>query len=213
VVAARAVASLGAGPALLALVERPGELSVHLNNARAVAGWRVRLAQLDPLRDLATVRRFGGRLLIPSDSGWPPALSSLGLREPLALWVRGPLPVIDAVERAVSIVGCRASSRYGEWVASELAAGCADQGVTVISGAAYGIDACAHRGALAGGPTIAVLACGVDRPYPRGNEELIEQIAATGAVASEIAGFIAYSVALHHSKPAHRRPRGCRRRR
>jgi DNA processing protein len=185
--AARAIAALGAGPALLALVERPEELSVQLQDARPVARWRVRLSQTNPVRDLVTVGRFGGALLIPSDPAWPSGLAALGEREPLALWARGPLPPVVAVERAVALVGCRASSGYGDWVAAELAAGCADRGVTVVSGAAYGIDASAHRGALAaGGPTVAVLACGVDRPYPRGNEDLIERIAAEGTVVSEV---------------------------
>lgn len=185
--AGRVVGALGAGPALLALVERPGELSLHLKDARAVAGWRVRLPQADPLRDLATVRRFGGSLVVPGDEDWPVGLGALGEREPFALWVRGPLAVAVAARRAVSVVGCRACSGYGEWVAAEFGAGCADRGVAVVSGAAYGIDACAHRGALsAGGATVAVLACGVDRPYPRGNEELIERIAALGAVVSEV---------------------------
>lgn len=186
--AALVVRALGAAGALLALVARPADLSVHLGDGRAVAGWRVRLAQADPVRDLATVRRFGGSLLIPGDHDWPGGLAALGDREPLALWVRGPLPLATATERAVALVGCRACSGYGEWVAAELAAGCVDRGVTVVSGAAYGIDACAHRGALAvGGPTVAVLACGVDRPYPRGNSELIERIVAAGAVVSEVA--------------------------
>lgn len=185
--AARVVAALGAGPALLALIERPGELSLYLRDARAVAGWRVRLAQADPLRDLATVRRFGGGLVVPGDPDWPVGLTALGEREPLALWARGPLHLAAAVQQAVSVVGCRACSGYGQWVAAEFGSGCADRGVTVVSGAAYGIDAHAHRGALAaGGATVAVLACGVDRPYPRGNEELIERIAGLGLVVSEI---------------------------
>ena len=185
--AGRVVSALGAGPALLAVVERPEELSLYLKDARSVAGWRVRLGQAQPLRDLETVARFGGSLVIPSDPDWPPGLAALGEREPFALWVRGPASPAVPVGRTVALVGCRASSGYGDWVAAEFAAACADRGVTVVSGAAYGIDAQAHRGALAaGGPTTAVLACGVDRPYPRGNEDLIERIAGSGAVLSEV---------------------------
>ncbi len=80
------------------------------------------------------------------------------------------------------------SSRYGDETASQLAAGLGQREYIVVSGAAYGIDAASHRGALAvGGTTVAVLAGGVDRAYPTGNSELIEQIATTGAVVSEVA--------------------------
>jgi DNA processing protein len=185
--AGRVVRALGAGPALLALVERPGRLTQHLRDGRAVGGWQVRLPQADPVRDLATVGRFGGELLVPGDAQWPVGLGALGEREPLALWMRGPLPLAASVQRAVALVGSRASTGYGEWAAAEFAAGCADRDVTVVSGAAYGIDACAHRAALAvEGPTIAVLACGVDRAYPSGNDRLIARIAEAGALVSEV---------------------------
>jgi DNA processing protein len=65
------------------------------------------------------------------------------------------------MERAVAVVGARAASSYGEHVAAEFGFGLSERGVAVVSGAAYGIDAFAHRGALAaGGATVAVLACG-----------------------------------------------------
>jgi DNA processing protein len=89
--------------------------------------------------------------------------------------------------RAVAVVGARACTEYGEQVTRELAVGCADRGITVVSGAAFGIDAAAHAGALAaGGATVAVLASGVDRPYPRGNVPLIERIVAEGLLVSEV---------------------------
>ena len=165
--------------------------------ARVLAGrgeherWQVRLDQADPVRDLQTVRRFGGRLLIPGDPEWPEPVDALGELEdrmpPFCLWVRGPVDLAQVAARSVSIVGARAATSYGEAVAGELAAGCADAGWAVVSGAAYGIDGAAHRGALAvAGCTVAVLACGVDRGYPRGHERLIDRIAAEGAVVSEL---------------------------
>ncbi|MFE7408810.1 DNA-processing protein DprA [Isoptericola sp. NPDC057559] len=132
--------------------------------------------------------RLGGSLLTPDDARWPGRLVDLGAEEPFALWVRGDPDLAALVERSVAVVGARASSAYGDQVASGVAAGLADRGFTVVSGGAYGIDAAAHRGALAGGaPTVAVLAGGVDRFYPPGNAELLRRLAdGGGAVVSEV---------------------------
>lgn len=149
--------------------------------------WQARLEDLDPERDLGTVQRFGGRLVIPGDDEWPSGLDALGSQAPFCLWVRGPLSLSAATGRAAAIVGARAATPYGERVATDLADGCAERGITVVSGAAYGIDGAAHRGALAaGGPTVAVLAGGVERPYPQGHVQLIDRIARDGSVVSEI---------------------------
>jgi DNA processing protein len=123
----------------------------------------------------------------PGDPDWPTALDVLvdvtdgegqGGR-PLALWVRGGA-LVDAGP-AVAVVGSRAATDYGAWVAADLAADLAGLGVWVVSGGAYGIDGHAHRGALvAGGVTVAVLACGVDVAYPRQHEQLLERIAGDG---------------------------------
>jgi DNA processing protein len=105
---------------------------------------------------------------------------------PVALWVRGPGRLDELADRAVAIVGSRASTAYGEHVAGDLAHGLGERGWTVVSGGAYGIDAAAHRGALAAeGATIAVLACGVDKAYPQGNGALLARIADSGLLVSE----------------------------
>ena len=149
--------------------------------------WRTRIPDLDPVRDLATVRRLGGRLLVPGDPEWPAGLADLDHRQPICLWLRGPLALGPVCTRSAALVGSRAASPYGEHVATGLGSGCVDRQITVVSGAAYGIDGAAHRGALAaGGCTVAVLAGGVDRWYPRGHERLLDRIAAEGLVVSEI---------------------------
>jgi DNA processing protein len=85
-------------------------------------------------------------------------------------------------------VGARSATDYGARVAGEIAASLAESGTTVVSGAAFGIDQAAHRGALAvRGPTIAVLACGVDRAYPLAHKALLELIATEGLVVAEAA--------------------------
>jgi DNA processing protein len=154
---------------------------------RAVERWRARLADVPDPVDLAGLRERGIRLVCPQDGEWPAGLASLAGAQPYALWVRGSVrDLAAACQRSVAIVGSRAATAYGGYVAAELAASVAAQGWTVISGGAYGIDGAAHRGALAGrGDTIAVMACGVDRPYPAGHKELLDEVAGAGAVISE----------------------------
>lgn len=139
-------------------------------------------------------RRSGMRFLCPGDDEWPVRLADLdhgspigGSRgQPLGLWVRGPLHLARAVERSVSIVGARDATTYGLDVASDLAADVSDDGAVVVSGAAFGIDSAAHRGALAiARPTLAVLACGADVDYPRAHAGLLARIAESGIVMSE----------------------------
>jgi DNA processing protein len=146
----------------------------------------VRLHRLD-LDDLVhAAHRQGVHVLVPGDEHWPDALDRHEL-PPHCLFVRGDPNLAALTRRAVAVVGSRAATDYGVRVAAELGEGLAGGGWTVVSGAAFGIDAAAHRGALAvGGPSIAVLACGVDVAYPRAHEGLLAQVARTGALVSEV---------------------------
>jgi DNA processing protein len=149
--------------------------------------WRQRLGSVDVDRDLALAARVGARLVVPGDADWPTQVEVLGDERPLALWVRGPLP-LAALHQSVAVVGARACTAYGEHVASTLSSALAERGLLVLSGGAFGIDAAAHRGALVvGAPTVAVLACGVDLAYPRAHEGLLRRIAEEGLVVSEYA--------------------------
>ncbi|WP_327121127.1 DNA-processing protein DprA [Nocardia sp. NBC_01730] len=147
-------------------------------------------------RDLESIERIGGRVVTPDDPEWP-AWRMLGLGQlepgrdrdgavPLVLWVRGPRSLLESSERALAVVGARCSTGYGNRVTGEIAGDLAAQGWTIVSGAAFGIDSMAHRAALAvEGSTIAVLACGIDRPYPAQHERLLADIAESGLVVSE----------------------------
>lgn len=165
---------------------------------------RARLAAGDPREVAATAAeravRLGARIVTPEDDEWPLRVSDLERlapaaadrrvdREnapPLCLWVRGGASLASALDRSVAVVGSRAATSYGIHVATELGHGLAARGWTIVSGGAFGVDAAAHRGALhAEGLTVAVLACGVDRPYPVGNTALFDRIAETGLLISE----------------------------
>jgi DNA processing protein len=146
--------------------------------------------------DLEVLFRKGGRLVTPEDAEWPllsfTAFAGADHRlrpqahPPLVLWVVGSARLDDMAERAVAIVGTRASTGYGEHVAADLAAGLIERDVTVVSGGAYGIDGAAHRATLAtDGFTVAVLAGGIDIPYPAGHAGLLRRIEQQGLVVSE----------------------------
>ena len=147
-------------------------------------------------RDLDVLDRMDGRLITPDDDEWPllqfRAFSGGDVCKrrnghvPLVLWASGPLRLDESSGRAAAIVGTRAATAYGEHVAAQLAAGLVERGVTVISGGAYGIDGAAHRAALAcEGSTIAIVAGGIDNPYPSGHSALFYRIRQEGLLVSE----------------------------
>jgi len=104
---------------------------------------------------------------------------------PQTLWLQGKLPEGER-PKVVSIVGSRKNTKYGEEVAYKLAYDLARRGIIVISGLAYGIDACSHRGCLdGGGTTIAVLGTPIDHIYPADNSGLAKKILEKGAIISE----------------------------
>jgi len=106
---------------------------------------------------------------------------------PWALIGRGDRALLDGLElfQAVTIVGARRATSYGREVARELGRELAAAGMVVVSGLAFGIDGCAHRGALDAGRTIAVLGCGPDVAYPSSHRTLWRRICETGLVVSE----------------------------
>ena len=123
------------------------------------------------------------RTLSPTDGAYPSALRDLP-EPPATLWTLGDLSML--VPPVVAIVGTRRATPYGERIARELAAALARAGACIVSGLARGVDATAHRAALAeGGRTVAVLGTGVDVPYPVGHRALHAEIAARGLVLSE----------------------------
>ncbi len=123
----------------------------------------------------------GIRILTKSEEDYPAILREIA-RPPLILFLRGKLPVDG---ECIAVVGSRRASLYGKRVSEEMALGLARRGVTVVSGAAYGIDTAAHKGALRAGRTVAVLGCGVDVVYPRSNAKILAEIGEAGAVISE----------------------------
>jgi DNA processing protein len=140
--------------------------------------WR-RCRRDDAAAELAAIAELGCALIAHGEPAYPQRLAEIADPPPLLI-VRGDADLLAAP--AVAVVGARNASANGRMLANELAS----HGLLVVSGLARGIDAAAHEGALAAGaPTIAVIASGVDVAYPSENAELMERIAATGAIVSE----------------------------
>jgi DNA processing protein len=129
-----------------------------------------------------------GLLWVPrSDPGFPSALGSI-FDPPAGLFVRGEGDLDLLHQPAVAVVGARACSSYGGHVARTFGRELAGAGLVVVSGMARGVDGEAHRGAIeAGGRTVAVLGCGIDRDYPAAHRELARRICRDGLVVSEYA--------------------------
>ncbi|TFV99339.1 DNA-processing protein DprA [Orlajensenia leifsoniae] len=196
------ITALGADDALESLLreESPESLARRLDPAGAAdrtrltkelgdgcSRWRPRLRSGDVVQALVAAAASRTRLLLPDDAHWPDGVDDLGVHAPIALWMRGVDHALHGLKRSIALVGARAASLYGEQIASDTASGLADRGLTIVSGAAYGIDGMAHRSALAsGGLTVAFLAGGVDRFYPAGHDDLLSRIATVGAVISEL---------------------------
>ncbi|OYC95289.1 DNA-processing protein DprA [Microbacterium sp. Yaish 1] len=164
----------------------PAELDLDVRDwRRACARWRPR--QDDHRYPIERARRVGVRLVIPGDAAWPVRVDELGIHAPVALWARGQTDVLAAPVTAVALVGARAATPYGVQVAGEIAGDLGVGGATIVSGAAVGIDAAAHRACLAvDGVTIAVLAGGVDKAYPSGHAGLLTDVSRRGVVVSEV---------------------------
>lgn len=147
--------------------------------------WAPRLDRPAILAHLEQALTVGLKVVLPGDPFWPVALDDLEYCRPTLLWARGDLSALNT--ESLAVVGSRAASEYGSRMTAEIVHGVSTTGVTIVSGAAYGIDAVAHRAALAAGvPTIAVLAGGVDRPYPASHAGLLDRIAAAGVVCGEV---------------------------
>ena len=169
-------ASLSASEAALSRVPSIGE-----QTARAITRWRDHLD--DPARELEAAAAAGLQVIAYYDHAYPENLKQI-YDPPMVLYLKGNLEERD--KHAIAIVGSRRATQYGRTSASRLARELAANGFTIVSGLALGIDSAAHMGAIeGGGRTIAVLGSGFADFYPPENDELAEQIAATGAVISE----------------------------
>ncbi len=181
-----------------ALLSRLAATPPDPTSTGTLAGWADRLRELDVAELEAAADGVGARFVCPGDPEWPAQLCDLAALEggqrdrrggaPFGLWVRGAGHLQSLAEHSVAVVGARAATSYGEHVAGDLAIGCSVEGWTVASGGAYGIDAAAHRGALAAErPTVCVLAGGIDRLYPAGHAPMLRRILEQGCLVSEAA--------------------------
>ena len=155
-----------------------------LKDARERWQPRLKLGAVEAMLNVA--KHSKTKLITPDHEHWPEQLADLVLGVPHCLWLRGSSAVLDSSKYSMAIVGSRQATSYGEWVTTEIVSAASTSSIAIVSGGAYGIDAVAHRAALATeGSTIAIMAGGVDRLYPSGNSELLTRVIQSGAVISE----------------------------
>lgn len=154
--------------------------------AEARERWRPRLKLSEVVNALQIAAKVQAKLITPANEHWPHQLGDLQLATPHCLWIRSKNGLSGLLQPSIAIVGSRISTNYGEWVTSEIVADCSARDLAIVSGGAYGIDAMAHRSAIACGlNNIAVMAGGIDRLYPSGNSSLLEQVIDSGFLVAE----------------------------
>ena len=167
------------------IAERFGRFDRTAREARERWSSRMNLESVVSACDSMAAR--GGWFVTESSEFWPYAFRDLGNHSPRGLWGLGKPSSLSELSNAVSFVGSRMSSAYGEHACEELVVPMVERGYSIVSGGAYGIDASAHRAALAArGVTFAMMAGGLDRPYPNGNIELFKAIKSGGALLTEM---------------------------
>lgn len=153
----------------------------------AMRQWQSRYDQDEIAKRSVLATEHGSSPLFPSDPAWPGMLNHLQDEAPVMLWIKGNSALLTQ-SRILSVSGARAATGYGSHITAEIVEHVVSNEITIAAGTAYGIDAIAHRSALASNsPTIAVLAGGIERPYPLAHATLIEKIADEGCVISEAA--------------------------
>lgn len=171
----------------LAVAAFASETGSHVLAEPKTARFRKFVRGFDEAAYLMAIESRGIRWLARSAAAFPRGLAAT-FDPPVGLFVRGDGDVALLERPAVAIVGARSCSPYGSSVARTLGRELAGAGLAVVSGLARGVDGEAHRGALeAGGTTIAVLGCGVDRVYPAAHAELARRVAQRGLIISEYA--------------------------
>lgn len=173
------VAQFGAAEAIEKVLENPknNSLTNRLRNAN--------FAQ-DFLRIMQATEKINSVILTPESICWPTNLSDLDYAMPYCLWVSGDPAKFLSVSNSCAVVGARAATSYGERIAAEIGSTLGEWGITTISGGAFGIDAATHRGSIAAdGQTVAVLASGIDLPYPSAHTGLFKKISEVGLVVTE----------------------------
>ncbi|MEG2183426.1 MAG: DNA-processing protein DprA [Cloacibacillus sp.] len=174
--------NLGAGPSEL---WRPSKIDAALSvlSAQLVAAVRKLEAENWAEREYERASQMGAAILTPESCGYPEKLTNLSDMPPI-LYVRGDINALSL--RCVGVVGTRRAGRYGKEAAARIGAACADCGIAVVSGGAWGVDGTAQGACCEnGGRSVAVLGTGVDIAYPASNKKLFDVICQNGALVSE----------------------------
>ncbi|CAB4633964.1 unannotated protein [freshwater metagenome] len=179
------LAELNNSESLTTVREEFGDLESTISDSRQ--RWLPRLSKSRLVHLFSQSAALGLGLVTPSDSNWPRGLDDLQHSAPAMLFVEGSPLVLANLQQAVSIVGSRASTEYGKQVTHHLVRHLAEGKRSTVSGGAVGIDAHAHQSSIDNDiPTIAVMAGGLDRKYPKSNSAMFRNIELHGAVISEL---------------------------